>query len=153
MAPTGEAEFNVAIRTVTVDIKNKKACYNIGGGITYSSVAEDEYNECLMKASVLNRYEPQFDLIETIFFDGDFFLLPMHMERLERSARYFGFRVSRPSVEAALAKQVIKQVKARKKEAVAVSKSNAAHQSFSIIRQIFQKSSIAGIKGAASASP
>jgi para-aminobenzoate synthetase/4-amino-4-deoxychorismate lyase len=47
------AVFNVAIRTVVVDLHAGIAEYGIGGGITHDSSAEAEYEEALTKARVL----------------------------------------------------------------------------------------------------
>jgi para-aminobenzoate synthetase/4-amino-4-deoxychorismate lyase len=47
------AVFNVAIRTVVVDIRRGTAEYGVGGGITHDSSAEGEYEEALTKARVL----------------------------------------------------------------------------------------------------
>lgn len=49
----GNADFNIVIRTI---VKNEnKAYFGVGGGITYDSVEEDEYNETLDKAKALMR--------------------------------------------------------------------------------------------------
>jgi para-aminobenzoate synthetase/4-amino-4-deoxychorismate lyase len=45
--------FNVAIRTVVVNLDSGTAEYGIGGGITHDSSAEAEYEEALTKARVL----------------------------------------------------------------------------------------------------
>src|SRR5205085_1105759 len=47
------AVFNVAIRTVIVDVRAGTAEYGVGGGITHDSSAEAEYEEALTKARVL----------------------------------------------------------------------------------------------------
>ena len=47
-APNGDSEFNVAIRTLTVD--GDRATLNVGGGIVWDSRAADEYQEALWKA-------------------------------------------------------------------------------------------------------
>jgi para-aminobenzoate synthetase/4-amino-4-deoxychorismate lyase len=47
------AVFNVAIRTVVVDLDAGTAEYGTGGGITHDSSAEAEYEEALTKARVL----------------------------------------------------------------------------------------------------
>lgn len=50
---SGNCDFNIVIRTI---IKNKdKAYFGVGGGITYDSIEEDEYNETLDKARALMR--------------------------------------------------------------------------------------------------
>lgn len=106
-APDGQAEFNVAIRTVVVDSQTNQAMYHVGSGITQGSSAADEYDECLIKASLLTRRDPEFELIESLRFDGAYFLLAEHMERLAASARYFGFHFNRESVKRGLTAAVI----------------------------------------------
>ena len=49
------AVFNVAIRTVVVNVDTGSAEYGIGGGITHDSSAEAEYKEALTKARVLTQ--------------------------------------------------------------------------------------------------
>lgn len=101
-APDGQAEFNVAIRTVTLDTQTGLARYHTGGGITSGSSAADEYEECLVKASLLTRPIPEFELLETLRYDGAYFLLAEHLDRLAASAGYFGFVCDRPAIEKAL---------------------------------------------------
>ncbi|GAA6193882.1 aminodeoxychorismate synthase component I [Phaeobacter sp. NW0010-22] len=47
-APDGRSEFNVAIRTLTVD--QGQATLNVGGGVIWDSTAPSEYEEALWKA-------------------------------------------------------------------------------------------------------
>ena len=47
----GNADFNIVIRTIIK--KENKAYFGVGGGITYDSIEEDEYNETLDKAKAL----------------------------------------------------------------------------------------------------
>jgi para-aminobenzoate synthetase/4-amino-4-deoxychorismate lyase len=54
------AVFNVAIRTVVVDLDASTAEYGIGGGITHDSSAEAEYEEALTKARVLTQRSERF---------------------------------------------------------------------------------------------
>lgn len=49
----GNADFNIVIRTIIK--KENKAYFGVGGGITYDSIEEDEYNETLDKAKALMR--------------------------------------------------------------------------------------------------
>ena len=50
-SPFSVFHLSVAIRTMV--IKNKEAIFNVGGGIVIDSVAEDEYEESLIKAKAL----------------------------------------------------------------------------------------------------
>lgn len=47
------AAFNVAIRTVVTDCTTGEQEYGVGGGITWSSRADEEYDELLAKAAIL----------------------------------------------------------------------------------------------------
>ena len=53
ISPGPEAQFNVAIRTVTVDRENGLAEFGVGSGVTHDSNAEGEYEECRTKARLL----------------------------------------------------------------------------------------------------
>ena len=88
-----EARFNVAIRTVHVDVEQGAARYGVGGGITWDSRARLELEESRTKARVLGPRRPAFDLLETLLFEPEegYYLLDRHLARLAASARYFGF--------------------------------------------------------------
>ncbi|OGB26475.1 MAG: aminodeoxychorismate synthase component I [Burkholderiales bacterium RIFCSPLOWO2_02_FULL_57_36] len=65
----------------------------VGAGIVHDSKAADEYAECRLKASFLTGLPNDFDLFETMHAtraDGCRHL-DRHMQRLQRSAAYFGF--------------------------------------------------------------
>jgi len=100
--PPGEMDsmFSVAIRTVVLDNETKRAEFGVGSGITFDSVAEAEYAECKLKTRFLTTSRPDFELLETLLCElpSGYFLLSRHLERLEKSARYFGFRFDRQSV-------------------------------------------------------
>ncbi|MER9440532.1 aminodeoxychorismate synthase component I [Mesorhizobium sp. M0340] len=49
IAPGGGMRFSVAIRTISL-FANGEAVYNVGGGVVFDSTAEEEYQECLLKA-------------------------------------------------------------------------------------------------------
>ena len=46
----GDMDFNVIIRTIIYNEKNKNSKLNVGGAITLLSEADKEYEECLLKA-------------------------------------------------------------------------------------------------------
>ena len=104
LSPGGDMAFNVAIRTVCIDRKTGIAEFGVGSGITCDSSSDGEYEECLTKARMLAEQQPVFDLFETLRYDGKngFFLLKRHIDRIEASARYFGFAFDRSSVLSAL---------------------------------------------------
>jgi para-aminobenzoate synthetase/4-amino-4-deoxychorismate lyase len=91
------AQFNVAIRTVTIDRELRQAEYGVGGGIVWDSEAEDEYRECEIKTRVLTSQPIEFDLLEALLWTPatGYFLLDRHTARLQDSANYFGFRFDR----------------------------------------------------------
>jgi len=90
--PNREAVFNVPIRTVVIHSKTGMAEYGVGGGITWDSSTEGEYEEILAKASLLEVKRPEFQLLESLLLkDGEFFLMQEHLNRLKNSAHYFGF--------------------------------------------------------------
>jgi para-aminobenzoate synthetase/4-amino-4-deoxychorismate lyase len=96
IAPGNQASFNVAIRTVVIDRLNNKATYGVGGGIVWDSEADQEYQEAFLKAQVLVRRQPSFELLETIRWSEEkgYFLLDLHLQRLAQSAEYFNFPVN-----------------------------------------------------------
>lgn len=51
--PTGDFDFNVIIRSFLYDENEQKLFYGVGGGITAASLAENEYEECLLKVNSL----------------------------------------------------------------------------------------------------
>ena len=86
----GPSIFNVAIRTL--QMKGTKAIYGVGGGITWDSNWEAEYEETKQKAAVLYRQNPRFDLISTgRVHQGKLLFLEEHMKRLQESSRYFDY--------------------------------------------------------------
>ena len=105
VGPDGTARFNVAIRTAWIDRATGRAEYGTGSGIVWDSDPAAEHAECLAKTRVLGWSPPDFALLETLAWrSGDgYVLLPQHLQRLADSASYFGFRVDRATVEAALA--------------------------------------------------
>jgi para-aminobenzoate synthetase / 4-amino-4-deoxychorismate lyase len=89
ISPEGKSVFNVAIRTVVM--KDGTAQMGVGGGIVADSDPADEYRECLLKAAFLTRTRYDFQLIETMLWEKDFFLLSLHLDRLASSSFYFNF--------------------------------------------------------------
>ena len=95
IAPGRRAQFNVAIRTLLWNRQTRHAEYGVGGGITWGSQPEAEWQECRAKARILDTRMPAFSLLETILWTpGDgYALLDWHLGRLAQSALYFGFDV------------------------------------------------------------
>jgi para-aminobenzoate synthetase/4-amino-4-deoxychorismate lyase len=101
IAPSGDATFNVAIRTLV--LSNGAAHMGVGGGIVADSDPASEYRECQLKASFLTRPHAPFQLIETMLFDGATMpLLPLHLDRLAASSQYFDFHCDRAAIESGI---------------------------------------------------
>jgi para-aminobenzoate synthetase/4-amino-4-deoxychorismate lyase len=102
ITPSGDAQFNVAIRTVMLDADGGEM--GIGSGIVADSKADSEFEECLLKAQFLTRPDAPFALIETIRYERGtgFHLLERHLARLQTSAAYFGYPFAREDVLQAL---------------------------------------------------
>lgn len=111
--PDGSAQFSVAIRTAVITHAPGDASaltgeleFGVGSGITWDSNADDEYDECLLKARVLTGLETSArpGLLETLKWtpaDG-FALLDRHLDRLSASATTFGYPFDRTAIVAAL---------------------------------------------------
>lgn len=84
--PDGFARFNVAIRTAL--IKQQEMTIGIGSGIVYDSNPRDEYLECKLKASFVEKAIPKFAIFETILWQKNFGFhrLERHLRRLKNSA-------------------------------------------------------------------
>lgn len=91
VAPNRRAQFNVAIRTATIDRGRRMAEYGIGSGIVWDSESGEELKECFAKARVAGASLPAFSLLETLRWSpGEgFHLLKQHLARLRDSAEYF----------------------------------------------------------------
>jgi para-aminobenzoate synthetase/4-amino-4-deoxychorismate lyase len=90
-APDGGSDFNVAIRTLTIE--GREGRLGIGGGIVADSKPDAEYEECLIKARFFGEGRPPLSLIETLRYEPrqGFVREPLHLARLARSAAIFGF--------------------------------------------------------------
>jgi para-aminobenzoate synthetase / 4-amino-4-deoxychorismate lyase len=101
IAPGRNAKFNVAIRTALIDRARQQAEYGVGGGIVWDSTSTDEYIEALLKAKVLLKPPLTFSLLETMLWTADegFFLREKHLARMLDSADFFGFPLTKESLE------------------------------------------------------
>jgi para-aminobenzoate synthetase/4-amino-4-deoxychorismate lyase len=106
VAPGGDAAFNVAIRTVELDLARGEATAGVGGGITWGSTAEGEWEEALAKGAFLEASAgaaAPLALVETLRLEGGRFpLLELHLARLAASARHLGLEVDPGAARAAL---------------------------------------------------
>ena len=102
IAPGGEARFNVAIRTLTIEeeaIRSGEACASLGlgSGVVADSRADEEWRECLAKGGFVSDGTSRFDLIETMAFDPHEGIahLEQHLQRMKASAAALGFAFDR----------------------------------------------------------
>ena len=108
--PSGERIFNVAIRTL--QIHQGEAIYGAGGGITWDSNWQSEYQEAQQKAAVLYRKNPQFQLFSTAkVSQGQISLYDQHLNRLREAARYFAFPFDQDRLEEELEQLLASQQK------------------------------------------
>ena len=91
VGPDDCAVFNVPIRTV--ELAAGRGEMGIGSGIVFDSDGEAEWRECLLKSRFLQAPAPDFQLFETILWQPGqgYWLVDFHLERLEKSAAYWGF--------------------------------------------------------------
>ena len=90
LLPNGRRIFNVAIRTI--QLHKGQAIYGVGGGITWDSTWESEYNEVHQKAAVLYRKQVPFQLITTGKISQKHLLFKEeHIDRLRKAGRYFAY--------------------------------------------------------------
>ncbi len=104
---TGDAAFNVAIRTLRLtpgDNDQGRAVLGVGSAIVADSDALDEWRECLVKGGFVRESAASFDLIETMAFTPDtgLPLLELHLQRLTASAGELGFTLDRHAVRNAI---------------------------------------------------
>ncbi len=99
-----EATFNVAIRTAVVATASASIEYGLGGGITWDSLPGAEYEEAMLKSDVLRVSPAPEGLLETMRWDPEagFWLEGRHLDRIEASAGYFGFRYDPAAVAGSL---------------------------------------------------
>lgn len=94
ITPEQEAIFNVPIRTVVINNQTNEAQYGVGGGITWGSTDEEEYEEVLTKAAIVNTTNTGFELLESLgLVNGRYLVLEEHLKRLKSSAAYFNFDI------------------------------------------------------------
>lgn len=97
LLPKGKRIFNVAIRTL--QMQGTKAIYGVGGGITWDSKWEGEYQETKQKSAVLYRQEPRFELLTTgRIHQGELTFLDQHLTRLREASRYFAYPYDEPKL-------------------------------------------------------
>ncbi|MCW1401278.1 aminodeoxychorismate synthase component I [Novosphingobium sp. MW5] len=105
--PTGEAAFNVAIRTLRLtpgENGRGSAVLGVGSAVVADSEWLAEWREGLVKGGFARGMAGGFDLIETMAFTPEegIPLLEMHLERLKGSAAELGFSFDRHAVRNAI---------------------------------------------------
>jgi para-aminobenzoate synthetase/4-amino-4-deoxychorismate lyase len=92
----GDFCLSVAIRTLTLGPAQRglrPLALGVGAGIVKDSRADDEFDECRLKARFLTGLAPGFELFETLLCTdtGEMPHLARHLQRLQRSAEALGF--------------------------------------------------------------
>ncbi|AVF42139.1 aminodeoxychorismate synthase component I [Pandoraea apista] len=104
----GDFCLSVAIRTLELDAPGagglRRGRLGVGAGIVLDSKAEEEREECKLKARFLSALDPGFELFETMQATrgGGVAHLERHLARLAASATYFGFRFDGAALRAQL---------------------------------------------------
>ncbi|PLZ03271.1 aminodeoxychorismate synthase, component I [Burkholderia sp. WAC0059] len=107
----GDFCLSVAIRTLDVGPAGegsvRSAQMGVGAGIVLDSVADDEYDECRLKARFLTDVDPGFELIETLYATRAEGVrhLDRHLARLAASAAWLDFDYDEAALRARLAAQ------------------------------------------------
>ncbi len=102
--PDSGCVLNVAIRTI---VQRGRECeMGIGSGIVADSDPREEWDETRLKGRFLTAAGPEFRLLETMLLrtGGGFVLLDEHLERMRRSAVYFGWDFPETEIRRALEK-------------------------------------------------
>ncbi len=117
-APRGEARLgsfclSVAIRTLTLGAQAhglRPARLGIGAGIVQDSRADEEFEECRLKARFLTGLSPGFDLFETMRATRELGVahLDLHLDRLGRSAQVLGFAFDRDAARQRIAQWLLR---------------------------------------------
>ncbi|MDR1989273.1 MAG: aminodeoxychorismate synthase component I [Acidobacteriaceae bacterium] len=137
VTPDGEAQFNVAIRTAVVDRRAETVEFGVGSGVVWDSDADAEFEECLLKGRILGQRAETFELLETLRWtvDHGYFLRERHLDRLSRSADYFGFAFDRAGVEQALDEAVREATGARRVRLLMSREGTARVESIDLVRR------------------
>ncbi len=114
-ARCGDFCLSVAIRTLTLGREAhglRPARLGIGAGIVADSRADDEFDECRLKARFLTGSDPGFELFETMLgaptSESRIGVrhLERHLDRMEHSASELGFRFDRARARDVIADRV-----------------------------------------------
>ncbi|MGT2845065.1 aminodeoxychorismate synthase component I [Streptococcus hongkongensis] len=101
--PNGDKIFNVGIRTI--QLFDGQAIYGAGGGITWDSKWQSEYEEVHQKTAVLYRKRLPFTLKSRALIDnGQLHFLNQHINRFKESATYFGYPFKEEDLQETIAR-------------------------------------------------
>jgi len=113
--PGGDAIFNVAIRTAVIDAEGGGATYGVGGGVTWNSTPDGEWEEALGKAAVLGPARPAASLMETLRCEhGEPVRWPAHRERMLASARLLGHPANAGDLDAVVSEAAARHADSRR---------------------------------------
>ncbi|WP_085315731.1 aminodeoxychorismate synthase component I [Derxia lacustris] len=109
-ALVGDFCFSVAIRTLTLGAAKaglRPGRLGVGAGIVMDSVAEQEWDECALKARFLTALDTGLGLIETMAATpAGVMWLDRHLARLARSAGELGFACDIDAIRRAIAERL-----------------------------------------------
>ncbi len=102
--PNGDAEFNVAIRTLSCSADS--VSMGVGSGIVFDSSPEAEYDECIDKIRFAT-CSNDLSLIETMLCEsGNVALLERHLQRMLRSAKMLNIALSEESLREFVSRKI-----------------------------------------------
>lgn len=101
--------FNVAIRTIELDLEKQKGSIGIGSGIVADSKPRSEFNECKLKGNFFTSSYKSFYIFETMLVeDWKIYLFEEHLKRMCNSANYFLFDFEEKAIRNAIEMEVAK---------------------------------------------
>jgi len=100
-SPSGYGRWNVAIRTLQIDMEKARGRFDAGGGIVADSNAADEWDEIVLKSRFLESTVTRFELLETFAAGAPIQRIDAHFARLARSAAHFGIPADIEAIRAA----------------------------------------------------
>jgi para-aminobenzoate synthetase / 4-amino-4-deoxychorismate lyase len=126
--------FSVAIRTLNLNVRNKKGEMGLGSGIVWDSIAKEEYDETKLKGKFLSSSTKPFKLIETMLVENKkIFLLKDHLKRLKLSAEYFLFKYDDKKITSQLKKIIANLDKNKYRLRITLNKAGILNHSLSQI--------------------
>ncbi len=92
--------LNVAIRTLVINKEKRKGLLGLGSGIVWDGIANNEFEEVILKADFLTKPFEYYELFESVLAEGKkIFLFEEHLNRLEKSAEYFLFKYNKKEIK------------------------------------------------------